>query len=280
MIKYSIVMTVFNRYPLLIKTLESFVLNGYGEDTEVIIVDDASETPVEINPNDYKFHLKIIRVEKYQKNYTNPCIPYNLGFKYASGDFIIIQNSECYHLDSIVDFLKTNDKFPEKNYYSFACYSLSKDETDTKELNNFVDFLNSPVLNDGSSGWYNHSKFRPVGYHFCCAIRKVFLDKLGGFNPNFGKGSCFDDDEFLFRVKKYLNIIFVDDFRVLHQWHYTSGIKTRNIYNDNLFLRNKLLYIFGTRLGLNDRLVLSIFYPLSRIAIYMLLSLKYKNLNK
>ena len=46
-IRYSIVMTAYNRQQQLERTLESFRYHGYGSDVEVIIVDDASAQPVD-----------------------------------------------------------------------------------------------------------------------------------------------------------------------------------------------------------------------------------------
>jgi hypothetical protein len=71
------------------------------------------------------------------------------------------------------------------------------------------------------NGWLNHPEINPKGCHFCCAITKANLDILGGFDQRFADGYCFDDDEFLFRVKKLLKLEFMppDEAFVIHQWH-------------------------------------------------------------
>lgn len=69
-------------------------------------------------------------------------------------------------------------------------------------------------------GWYNHSKYNPVHYHFCSAITKKNMDLLGGFDERFAMGIGYEDNELVDRVNKLgLNKIIIDDVSVIHQWH-------------------------------------------------------------
>ena len=98
----SIVTDYINRRQLLIKTLQSLNKSEI-KDFEFIVVDDCSSDEHRIDDlcRDYPF-LRVIRLESNQKWYVNPCIPFNIGFKEAKGDIVIIQNPECYHYDDIL----------------------------------------------------------------------------------------------------------------------------------------------------------------------------------
>ena len=217
----SIVTAYINRKQLLINTLQSLNKSEI-KDFEFIVVDDCSSDEHKIDDlcGEYPF-LRVIRVESSQKWYVNPCIPFNIGFKEAKGNIVIIQNPECYHYDDILSYVYKNLK--EDDYFSFGCYSLSKESTENLNQVLNTDFIiDRPVSEDivGDEGWYNHSFYRPVGYHFCSAIYKSQLDNLGGFDERYAYGISWDDNEILERIKrKGLNINIVDDKKVLHQWH-------------------------------------------------------------
>jgi GT2 family glycosyltransferase len=215
-------------------------------------VDDCSDEEHRLEDLTEKFpFLKIIRLEKENKWYVNPCIPFNIGFKEAKGEKIIIQNPECFHADDILSFVDSN--LTDSNYLSFACYSINELTTSViNEIRNHSDILNEKtyvqraVTYDGDEGWYNHSSYRPCGFHFCSAITKKNLEELGGFDERYANGIAFDDDEFLHRLKLKLNLQFVDNYVSVHQWHYSSTNKYSdfwNLWNKNSYLLNNVTKI-------------------------------------
>jgi hypothetical protein len=117
----SVVMAYFQRQELLNKTLESLDKSKV-KDYELIIVDDASAIPLVCK------RAKVIRIEPKDKWYHNPCIPYNMGFKEAKGDIVVIQNPECYHVGDVLSYVEQNLK--GDTYLSFACYAINKKETE------------------------------------------------------------------------------------------------------------------------------------------------------
>ena len=160
----AIVMAYHDRKAQLLKTLESF--KNY-KDIEVVIVNDSE--PLELD--EYSFEITKINVTG--KSWINPGVNFNIGFTYAmklNPDQIIIQNPECYHNGDIVGCVRKC--LTEKNYLSFACYSLGKgQDVDIKELNNRT------AVSNGDPAWYNHSVYRPEALHFCCAITTENLKK-------------------------------------------------------------------------------------------------------
>jgi len=226
----SIVTAYHNRLQLFINTLKS-IESSEIKDFEVIAVDDGSSDEHRLERLLPRFpYLKIIRIEPEDKWWVNPCVPYNLGFKEAKGDIIIIQNPECRHMG---DILKKTSNLKTDEYISFACYSLDKDSTYSPIKN--LKIIDRPISYDGQLGWYNHSKYRAFGYHFCSAIHKNNLDLLGGFDERYAKGIGYDDNEILVRIRRMgLNINIVDSPFVSHQWHYENGIP----FQGNSTLRN------------------------------------------
>jgi GT2 family glycosyltransferase len=242
----SIVSAYHNRRDLLINTLKT--INTTSGDVEYIVVDDCSseehriEDLVEVFP-----FLKVIRLEKEDKWYVNPCVVFNKGFKEAKGDVIILQNPECLHVGDIIGkALQVKDD----EYLSFGCYSIDQNKTKSisehlinttnveETLLSVVEPNYSPVSSDGDNGWYNHSLLRPVGYHFCSSITRKNLEELGGFDERFAHGIAYDDNEILLRIRrKGLQIKIINKPFVVHQWHYTSHnyqhLNTTELINKN-----------------------------------------------
>jgi len=227
----SIVTAYYNRKKLFERTLKSIAKQNFDKGFEVIAVDDGSEESERLEDLTVEFpFLKIIRLEKENKWYNNSCIPFNIGFKAAKGDKIIIQNPECLHFGDILQYTESN--LTENNYLSFACYSLDKDSTENLDsllqtpdkILEIIEKNNHVIMNDGDAGWYNHSVHRAEAYHFCTAIsRNVLLKKLKGFDERFSLGIAYDDNEFVDRIKNLLTIRFVDDEIILHQNHYSPN---------------------------------------------------------
>lgn len=259
----SIVTAYYNRRNLFIRTLNSINSNYNAINFEVIVVDDGSdeEERLEDLQEIYPF-LRVIRLEKRDKWYSNPCIPFNIGFEAAKGDKIILQNPECYHFDDIIQYV--NENLETNTYLSFGCFSLDKKNTDDDKL--FFDRQNILTLmqenrhvvkTDGGLGWYNHSKYRPGAYHFCTALMTSDLVDLGGFDPRYALGYGYDDDEFVFRVRqKRMRIKFVDNIKVIHQNHYIEQISVEEQnkkYRNQLALRNKSILNNITKKSLSYR---------------------------
>jgi GT2 family glycosyltransferase len=226
----SIVTAYHNRRDLLITTLKTLE-NSIVKDFEFILVDDCSsdEHRVEDLMDKYPF-LRVVRLEKENKWYVNPCVVFNVGFNEAKGDIIILQNPECLHVG---DVLERASQITKDEYISFGCYSIDNDKTielgtltnpSKEDLMCIIQPNPRTVGSDGDNGWYNHSKYRPMGYHFCSVIHKSNLDKLGGFDERYAHGIAYDDNEILIRIQRMgLKINIINDPFVVHQWHYSSN---------------------------------------------------------
>lgn len=230
----SICMPFWNRRSLLLNSLR--LLKEASEeyqttDFEVILVDDASDDDQRIDdiPSLFQF-AKVWRVEPEDKVWKNPAVPFNMTFKYAQGDKIIITNPECSFVGDLLGHVER--QLDDKKFISFACLSFSPFETDRyfnsdqsyeaiyQRLIKYQQKINYPITAAGQLGWYNHSIYRPVGYHFCAAITRKNLLELNGFDERFSEGICFDDDDLLLRIKrKGVSIQIVDFPFTIHQYH-------------------------------------------------------------
>lgn len=199
-------MAYYNRAEQLERTL-STIAQSEVKDYELVIVDDASDTPLE----------GAIRVDPKDKWWTNPCIPFNMAFKEAKGDIIIIQNPECFHYGDVLSYVLNNVR--DRVYISFACYAINEDQT--KRLRKGLpEIYDRPFGVKERNGWYNNATHRPVGYHFCSAITKRDLDRIGGFDEEYALGVSYDDDDFVYRINNAgLDIKIVNTPFVVHQWH-------------------------------------------------------------
>lgn len=219
--KVVVVITYFDRQFQLNRTLESIARTKH-EDFEVIIVDDCSINSPCIG--NYLFPIDIYRTQG--KKWIDGSPAYNLGIGIAlkrNPDVIILQNAETYHHGDVISYAS---KVRNDNYISFGCYNLSKDWTFKQhDLSWIIAHFNSQAVNNEDNAWLNHKQIRQMGYHWCSAITAGNLKMLNGFDEGFCDGYCFEDDEFLARVRILgLKVEITDNPFVVHQWHDRSYV--------------------------------------------------------
>lgn len=245
----SIVMTYVNRRDQLLFTLQTISLINY-QNIEVIIVDDASAEGQRLEDliNSYWFQIKLIRILPEKKNHINPCIAYNLGFKNASGDIIVIQDAEVCYIGDCISFIVNN--LAENEYLSFNCYTLGNmlsniqlynlfdKATDHDKWSSIYNFIRFSPQHIGRSitmfndidivGWINHVTIRCAGYKFMAALTRKTLNKIGGgFCELYKDGVAADDDD-LVAMLTYGGVKFsmlkdsIYQPFVIHQYHFST----------------------------------------------------------
>lgn len=235
--KIIIVMTYFDRLFQLQRTLKSIAGTSH-ENFEVIIVDDCSNEKPEIGISN--FPIEIIRTKNKKWLGGAPALNFGIGKALKKNpDAIILQCAETYHVG---DVIKYAEKITDKNYISFACYNLSKQWTFQKEYNLswIIANYNKAASNNENNAWLNHKTIRQMGYSWCSVITADNMRKLNGFNEKFSEAYCFEDDEFLARVKMLGLEIEITDFPfVVHQWHERNYVPAN--WNE-LFQINRKLF--------------------------------------
>ena len=246
----SIVMAYHNRRQQLLKTLESINKTQYDKNKlQIVIVNDNSNNEHSIDDISDIFDeldLLILNIKEKQKSWINSCVPYNIGFSSIKYDKVIIQNPECYHQGDII--FDSSQRLEDKLYLSYGCYSLSMENSIKSNFDDIIP-INEEMKIPMSDGWYNHSIYRPVYYHFCSAIKYEDLCNINGFDERYKDGIGFDDNEILERIKYYgMTLSIVDNPYVFHQahhsvYHYSYGATDEEKQQkNNLFFRNQ--YIF------------------------------------
>lgn len=277
----SIVMAYYNRREQLIITLKTIQLSKH-RNYEIIIVDDNSSLEHKIDdlPNIFPdMNITVVNIPK-MNDVVNPCVVYNYGFNLAKGEIIIIQNPECCHIGDVMTHVNNNLNF--NNYISYSCFYLSEfhqnkslykilDNVKTWDSIDNISLINKftikqkiyNVLSEKSQGWINHPILNPNGLHFCSAIYKENLLKIGGFSDIYKNGICFDDDDFLRKIKYGLKLnckiiptvncdmpymSYKHNIFVIHQCHdhfsyQNSDIQTKWKNNLHIFCNeHKILY--------------------------------------
>ena len=237
----TIVLTYYNRKKQLANTLRSIA--RYGHDVNIIIINDGSTDGEDI----YCFETdKISAITLENKTWINPCIPFNIGFSLVNTDIVIIQNAECLHIGDIVGHALANSR--DGSYLSYSAFYTNKEVSEKFNTSDNPDDIVKPYMNTNeigggiTNGWYNHATYRPEAYHFCSAITKNDLYRIGGFDERYAKGSAYDDDDFILRIKRAgIVVSFVYSPFVVHQWHepfYAGDIPTMMAINYILFDRS------------------------------------------
>ena len=199
-----------------------------------------------------------MRIDKENKFWLNPSIPFKLGCKLLNKESkkILIQNPENLWTENLFEFLEHN--LNDQAYISFPCFSLDQFHSNSIDLikNMTYEELCDEVFNksgysekEGESCWYNHSIYAKKYFHFAGAITRGNLNKLGGlpFNNELAYGIGWDDNFFVSQVSKLgIDMIIPERPVVLHQYHYQSGQfknhpNVHNLYNKNAELFYKTI---------------------------------------
>jgi len=258
----SIVMPYKNRRVLLIRTLHT-ISNSVEKDLEIIIVDDASDDGEKVLDlvDMFDMNIKVIEITKEQRTWNSCSIPFNIGYKAARGDIILMQSPECLHVGDVLAYTKAH--INNENYICFACYAIS--EENMKHFKR-IDFLKERVnrllrkliracgtmpLMERSRGrqgniWYCHPRHRSWAPHFTSAMmRKVLLEEFGGLDERYKDGCDYEDMEFYHRIdKSNVEIIVPDPTEapfVIHQFHKgTNQIRDKKKVQMNADLYNNV----------------------------------------
>jgi glycosyltransferase involved in cell wall biosynthesis len=228
--RFSVVVPVFNRPDEVDELLESLTKQTFC-DFEVIIVEDGSYIPCKeiCSKYDSKLNLKY-----FEKENSGPGQSRNFGAERASGDFLLILDSDVIlpetYMKAVSDSLekyKNTDAFggPDKAHPSFTATQKAISYSMTA-------FFTTGGIRGGKK---KLDKFYPRSFNM--GIRKEVYEELGGFSKmRFG-----EDIDFSIRIFKagYNCRLFPEawvwhkrrtDFRKFYRQVYNSGIARINLY--------------------------------------------------
>ena len=279
--KISIIMAYFNRKPQLLFTLKKITESEY-KNFEVIIVDDCSNIDNNIDniEKNYNFKIKLIKINKNEKTWINPCVAYNIGIKNADGEIIILQNPEVCHVGDCIKFV--GDNLIKKDWLTLNCYGLRNFNHNEKLYNfnnnikiyNYIKKIDNDKVGGNAAfreekndvgGWLNNFEKHFVAYHYFAAIYKDDLkNKMeDGFHLNYKNGICWDDNDFIkYLIYNKFNFKCTEFLKnkpfVIHQYHDKDlqlsnelFLKNHNI-NKNIFIERMNKINFNLIIDIHD----------------------------
>jgi glycosyltransferase involved in cell wall biosynthesis len=229
MMRYSVIIPVYNRPDEVDELLQSLTAQHF-KDFEVVVVEDGSSVPCEKIVNQYQGKLDI---HYYNKPNSGPGQTRNYGAERSNGEYLIILDSDCIlpegYLDAVEKELQTApaDAFggPDRAHSSF---------TDIQKAINYsmTSFFTTGGIRGGKK---KMDKFYPRSFNM--GVRREVYQALGGFsNMRFG-----EDIDFSIRIFKggYQCRLFPDawvyhkrrtDFKKFFKQVHNSGIARINLY--------------------------------------------------
>ena len=193
----SIVMTSCNRSNQTYFTLQS-MLKSKCKDIHIIIVDDSDNDPLSIDRlKDFPYYIDLIVIKRENKNWVNPVVNYNIGFKFIKGSKVVIQNAEVCHIGDPLNFINTS--MVKDFYYVFDVKASLNFRTNQKIYNsnlNDIEIYNKKFF----KMWYHHHKHNNTNYHFFTAFTKETFEKIKEFSYDYTLGRDYDDNDFLLKI--------------------------------------------------------------------------------
>jgi glycosyltransferase involved in cell wall biosynthesis len=194
----SIVMTSCNRSPQVYYTLKTIAQSDY-KNIQVVLVDDSSHDPVLPEKlSEYPFVIDFITINRSVKCWHNPCVNYNIGFKFVEGGKVLVQNGEVCHIGDVVSHLVSN--LMPNSYSAYDVRTTPSYEANTAIYG--IDKLTIDILHSGLMGIWYQGRSNNRSFHFLAGMDRACLDKIGGgFSYDYTYGSDYDDDDFIMRIR-------------------------------------------------------------------------------
>lgn len=175
MIKFSIIIPVYNRPEEIVELLDSLTMQSRREESEVIVVDDGSTRRCENDIDIFKNQIKIIYI--YQDN-KGPGLARNEGARHAEGQYLIFLDSDCV-LPS--DYLSNTEKHLEKS--PLACFGgPDKAHKFFTPIQKAISYSMTSIFTTGGirGGKKKMDKFYPRSFNL--GVRKDVFEEIGGFS--------------------------------------------------------------------------------------------------
>ena len=200
----SIVMTTYQRAPLLAKTLESIYAQRPPFDFEVIVVEDGDDGGETRSVVEWWPVIYLRRWLRPKMAYANQGPVLQNGIRRARGEVLILQNAECMHHGNVIEELVEPATLHLGLAQFVSCRAYEQGVTPGS---------------DSGYIWYCHGEHRPRPLFFCGAIRREHVEAVGGYPtcyPHYGS----EDTEFAdLLAERGLDFCWRDDIMVSHQWH-------------------------------------------------------------
>ena len=192
MIKFSVIIPVYNRPDEIVELLDSLTMQSIKSQMEVIVVEDGSTATCEHEIKHFANQLNITYL--YQEN-KGPGLARNNGAAHASGEFLLFFDSDCVipsdYFDKIIRHLQQED---------LDCFGgPDKEHTFFSPIQKAISYSMTSILTTGGirGGKHKLDKFYPRSFNL--GVKRELFNKIGGFSDmRFG-----EDLDFSLNAHKY-----------------------------------------------------------------------------
>ena len=210
--KFSVIMTVYNRPQLaLMNTLSKLGANDFS-DGEVIIVDDGSTLPYEPLVSTFADHIPI-RWERVDTvadregtynidGHNNPAYAANCGLEMAKGEFIFWMSSDVMLPPQIIH----------------RAFDLNLEQ---------VAWMPCVVDLDTNQTYLGPDRMVPLGWFY--GVHRKHLEEIGGWDEEYLKGIAFEDNDIMCRLGHQVGRFVID--KQVVAWHQSHP---QTAYSDEL----------------------------------------------
>ncbi len=221
MIKFSVIIPVYNRPEEIVELLDSLTMQLIKSHMEVIVVEDGSTETCEHEIAHFANQLDIKYI--YQDN-TGPGLARNKGAEHARGEYLLFFDSDCVipsdYFNKIIGHLEVED---------LDCFGgPDKAHTFFSPIQKAISYSMTSILTTGGirGGKRKLDKFYPRSFNL--GVKRELFNKLGGFSDmRFGE----DLDFSLKAHKSGMKIGLVSDTFVYHKRRTTFKSFFKQVFN-------------------------------------------------
>ena len=255
--KVSVIISVCdNRFEMFGRSLDTWVnQTELKNEFELIIVDDSERNDLfnlckEYNKiNGLQFQLIRINNSKCDLPITTftPVLTNNVGMRAARGDVVCITGPETLQAENNIKFASSFSNRQECGYglvykSNKSFVNLISKQWDGK----FKGLLDLP----GARADCLTKPPHPPAYYYFVAVKKKYVEKIGGLDERFAQGFCGEDDDFANRMRMSgITPVFEHNIIGIHQDHSSLNTEKHNMRFNRQDLKQRNLQLIKENLN-------------------------------
>jgi hypothetical protein len=231
----TVVMTTHNRRKQTLFALDSIVRPNLATPMQIVLVDDSdSELILRVDLARVVANsctaVDWVRIRpEARTTWVNPCINYNVGFRFIGAPLVVIQNGEVCHDANNLVLPWVLNRLVDNEYAVFDVRASPSFDANERLYAGHAAPLDAP--------WCHHHTERPTFFHFLVALTAPTLSRIGRFNIEYMLDANYDDNAWLLAVAATIPRIRIapQPFGGTHLFHaphvgFTSHLNMRHFF--------------------------------------------------